>query len=285
MPKKPVKGFRSSLVASTLALLMLMAVLLAGNSIQKAREGEGKYSFDDELCYDVSSEKDFDNTWQVGTATGTGGMFYAYWELLVPDVNNEKVTTQSTALNGTVGEYAVSKTTPNPGDTPTPSAGKKYTVAFLLNFTKKKIIDLDIVRIDIYLNIAGVSFSTMDLRLTDESSSSTVFSGKDISIGNLTSIKVEVNDLLTINTFNTNDKIQIAFDTAPGEFIPGNTFVVFDLQFYCIKEVKIPSLTALGLWMGAGGLFYIFLALVVSPEYTIEGVINRFVTLSSGGKK
>lgn len=284
MVKKPVTGFRSSLVASTLALLMLMVILFASNSIQKAREGEGKYSFDDELCYDINSEKDFDNTWQIGAATGTGAMLYAYWELAVADVNNEKVTTQSTSINGTVGNYAVSKTTPNPGDTPTPSPGKKYTVGFLLNFTKKKIIDLDIVRIDIYLNIAGVSFSKMNFRLTDESASSTVFSGEDVSIGNLTSIKVEVNDLLQINTFNTNDKIQIGFDTELGEFIPGNTFVVFDMQFYSIKEVKIPSLTALGLWMGAGGLFYIFLGLVVSPEYTIEGIINSMVSLSKGGK-
>lgn len=283
MPKKPpVKGFRSSLFASTLALLMLLGILLVSNTMQKAREGEGKYSFDEDLCFDITNEKDFDNTWQEGSATGTGAMLYSY-RLPASEKNNIKVQTQNVSLKGTVDGYGVSTTTPNIGDVPVIDPLSYYTLHYKMNWTKKKILDLDIVRIDIFLDIAGVTFSDIDFSVTDESFSKTIKLGK-VNIGNKTRLNVKVSDLLTINTLVDNEKILIRFQSENGEFIPANTYTIFDMQFYCISEMKVPTLTKLGFYLGLGGIGYIFLGIVVSSEYTIEGIINRVIKLSKGGK-
>lgn len=288
MPKKPVKGFRSSLVASTLALLMLMAVLLISNSIQKSREGEGKYAFDEELCYDIDNVKQFDNAFTKAPPghSGTGALAYRYWDDggSIQHTHRSKVSILDLPKNETLNEFAIANAIPDVGDLPVVEpAPFFYRIDFNMNFTKKAILDLDITRMDIYIEIQGVTFQTVKLLLFTPTKSIQNFQ-KTINLGNLTGVSITVMDLLNINTASTTDKLIFGFQTQPGEFIPGNSNIIFDMQWYCIKEIKIPTLTKLGLWLGAGGIFYIFLGLVVSPEYTIEGIIDKMVKLSKGGK-
>jgi hypothetical protein len=213
MPTKAVIGFKSSMIASILALLMLTLPLLAGNYLDKTRSGQGKFGFSGDICYDTNIETDFDNDYKVALSTGKGAMAYSYYDGVTSSTENNKITMQSIAINGTIDNVAVGTTNPNPGDIPVPNPAKPNLLTYQMNFTKNKILDFDIVRIDIYLDIGGVAFSNLEFNMGDQLTSVKVFTGTKINIGNLTKIDVKVSDLLKINTLSDTGKILLSFTT------------------------------------------------------------------------
>lgn len=273
-------GWLSAVVSILVVLSILFVPLLTGNWIQKVRSGEGRYAFQEELCFDISQKAEFDNSWVQPGSTTNGGMMYLY-RLPLPKNNNNQVQILTIPKNDTVDGYSVSTTIPNAGDVPVIDPLKEYQVIYLFNFTKTKILNLDITRIDIFLEIAGVSFSEMKFSLTDLPGTTTVFSGEKVSLGNLTSIDVSLTDLLTINTLTTG-KIKIQFSTQPGEFIPPGVFVVFDMQWYCIKEIKTPSLTQQAFANVILAFFIFYAGIVFAPEYTVKGTMGRFLGTTEG---
>lgn len=267
-------GWLSSIVAIILALLLLHAFPLMGNWVDKQRTGEGKYQFDEEMCFDISAETEFDNTLKLASSTKKGGMLYRYYDGVTGTTENNKVTMFSLPLNGTIGKYGVATTNPSPGDTPVANPSETNTLGFRFNFTKKKILELDIVRIDIYLNIQGVTFSNIEFTLRDEGNTVQVFQAKKISLGNITSITVKVQDLLKINTMPDDKEIEVGFETQLNELIPGNTFVIFDMQWYCVREIKAPTLTRLAGWMSLMNIGILILVFISFPQVQVLGRFN-----------
>lgn len=275
---KPVKGFRSSFVASILALLLLTLPLFAGNYLDKTRKGEGKFSLqDDEMVFDLNEKKEVNPTLDFsgvtsGAKSGTGAFVWYYFDTddgLHTNAHN-LVSMLKAPLNGTIGSYAVSSTRPKE-NSDIPGVATEL-LAFGLNFTKKKMTDLDLTRIDIYLEIQDAPFNEMEFYIADEDGKKTI--GKTISLGNLTKITISVADLLGINSLSATKKIIFLFEAPGNDVVPFNKYVVFDTQWYSIKEIRTPTLTSLGVYMAIGGIGYLFLAFVVSPEYTIEGIWN-----------
>lgn len=266
-------GWLSSIIAIIMALLLLHAFPVMGNWIDNQRAGEGKYEFDEEMCFDITSKKDFKDG-------GIGALAYSYTitgDVIKTNSDND-IITMSVPLNGTVNGYGVGVCNPTPPDVPIPPVTKFNAIFITLNFTKSKIIDLDITAIDIYLNIAGVSFSKMPTAtLTDEAVTNTI-NLLGVNVGNITHYKIDVFDLLEINTLSDTGKIKFAFNTVSlgtTGFIPAGSPVVFDMQFYCIKERKAPTITSLAGWlslMNIGVLIMVFIAL---PEVQILGRFNR----------
>jgi len=277
-PKAP--GWLSSIIAIILALLLLHTFPLMGNWIDNRRAGQGKFDFDEDLCFDINDKKQFDNTAQVTGSTGTGAMMYKYYHTTARK-SNSPVNVQTIPLNETLDGFAVASTIPNPAETPVPNVAFDYSLQFFLNFTKKKMLDLDIVEIVMYLDISGVTFSTIDFFVSDESLSKKIFDDRKANIGNITKIKVKVNDLLELNTLQ-DEKLIFGFVTKVGEFIPGNTFVVFDMQWYCIEEIKTPTLTTLAGWLAVMNTVILLVIFVSFPQIQILG---RFDGVSRRLKK
>ena len=141
MPK-PVKGYRSSFVASILALLLLTLPLFAGNYLDKTRKGEGKFEFEEELCFDISDQEQFDNDNVFGSWPGSGALFWAYRHSNNGDTGggrSSNVTIMDVPYNGTVNGYGVATTVPgSPEDDIVPGLGY---LRFRLELTKKDILE------------------------------------------------------------------------------------------------------------------------------------------------
>jgi len=274
----PVKGYRSSLIASLIALSILLVPFLVGNFIQKARSGEGKYEFDEEICWDITKEQDFNMGWSgFNGGTGSGALVYRYY---IPGItyHHSGINIFSLPLNGTVDNYCVGSVQVNPGDVQQAVVAKAPILFFCMNFTKKKLLDLDITSFEIYLDIVGSPFLTVGVSITDESESNSINFGT-VSLGNKTRVTVSVGDLLGINTLTDNEKIIFVISGPTNIIIPDNAPIIFDWQWYCIKEIKIPTLTKLGIYMSFTGIGLIFLGFIVAPEYTFEGVIDGILKL------
>jgi len=284
MPKKAVIGYRSSIVASIVALMMLTLPLLAGNYLDKSRKGEGKFDFDEELCFDIDESKDFNHNYvhTVGIVTGTGALTWVYRDTIVPTwkSSQNEIVFMEVPLNGTTRGYGVSSVVLGAlGDVPATTSPDTQILHLATNITKADIIGNDITRIDVYLDIGGST-------VTETVFSFQGFNYGAISVGNLTKMTVEVTDLLSINSaLAANEKIIINILLKNNEGVIPNSYFVFDMQFYCIKEIKTPTLTTLGIYMAFGGLGYIFLGFIVSPEYTLEGTWNGIKKIMEGARK
>jgi len=262
------KGWLSSIISITFALLLLHAFPVMANWTDKQRAGEGKYDFDEEMCFDISERDDFNTDY--AHFTGTGEFYYAYYDTisLAQQGQHNNVTIMDTPINGTKGNYAVTTTTPRVGDTPGTNTARSF-IGYGLGFTKKKLIDLDITRIDIYFALPGAD--PIDIVLSDKISSEEITLATDISLGNKTEITINVNTLLKINTLSDTKDLVLVFRTVPGDFIPPNTFVVFDMQWYCIEEIKAPTLTRLAGWIVLMDVGIIALITIGFPQVQVLG--------------
>jgi hypothetical protein len=274
----PVAGYRSSFIASILALLVLLIPLLVANFIDISREGEGKYDFAEAMCFDIESETQFDEDFVFedippsGTDSGTGAFAWYYFDTDdgFHSIMHDEVQVLSTPLNNTIDGYAVTTSKLREGtDTPGTSTSE---MGFGMDFTKKKIIDLDITRVDIYLEINGASFDEMLFGFADTNGK--VVAKHEIKLDNITKIDISVEDLLSINTLSSTKKLVMWFQAPSGEVLPSEKYIVFDMQWYCIDELKTPTLIKLGIYMSIAGLGLIFLGFIVSPEYTFQGVVD-----------
>lgn len=278
------KGVGSSIISIVLFLMILFVPFLGVNLTQRIRSGDGKFDFDDELVFDINDESQFDDSYT--TAAGTGAFAWQYFDTISAGVGNNHIkmdTVLSIPLNGTVDGYAVTTTTPKAGTTSGFGAAWANQFVFLLNFTKSKILELDITRVDIYIDISGANFNDLLFKITDEADTASVVPSKRASLGNKTSFKITVLDLLTINTFDPNENIKLLFASNLGEFAPDNSFVVLDMQFYSVKEITTPSLTKVAMWISATALFVIFMGFIVSPEINFDGVMKSMGKIMTRG--
>jgi len=93
-------------------------------------------------------------------------------------------------------------------------------------------------------------------------------------MGSVTEIEITVDDLLNINTLSDTDILYFLFFI--GEVSNGAS-LVFDMQFYCIEEIKIPTIDWMGISMTGGGFFMIFCSILMLPMVTFRDIIGRIV--------
>lgn len=283
MSKKAVIGFKSSMIASIIALLMLTLPLLAGNYLDKVRKGEGKFEFDEELCWDLNEVEVFDNSWVKGGASGVGAGVWTYTDTLsTAHEQHNKIDLITIPYNGTIDGYGVTTSIPKTGTIPSATLGSQL-YAILTNLTKVDLLEDDPSSIDIFIDFGGVTFDTMNVVFVNKAGTNPLFT-KTISVGNVTKIKLSVTDILKINTLTTTEQLRMDFQIPSGKGLTAGAYVIFDLQFNCKEEIKTPTLTTMGLYLAFGGLGYIFLAFIVAPEFTLEGTWKAIKKIMEGGK-
>lgn len=275
-----MRGVGSSIILSFLVLGMLSVVWYWPNYIQKTRDGEGKFVFDEEICFDFSDEKEFDQNWQFDdfptSQKGKGAFCWVYHDdttSLNRAVNN-KMTMLNFPLNGTTPPYGASVTElydpADDVDTPNPV----QTLYIKTNLTKKDIIENDITRIDVYFDISGVTFDTMTLRMSGGLI-------EVVRLGNLTEIKITVEHLLQINALDPDQKIRFSFPSI-NEDIPAGAFVVFDAQFYCIEEIKTLTLDKLAYVNYTLTFILIFVAFIMFGSIRLRDITDWVKTPIGG---
>jgi hypothetical protein len=285
MPKKGnnPRGVGSSIISILVFLMILFVPFLGVNLTQRVRSGDGKFDFKEDLCFDLNKQNQFDNSHDDVTGYSSGAFLWKYWDGVGAFIGENNVSVIDLPLNGTVDGYGVTFAKQDPGSNP-PQARVTAPVrfSFFLNFTKAEIIDLDITRLDIYIDIGGVTFDKVMFTLTDTIGTEPVFN-EWVSVGNLTEITVEVIDLLKINSLDENENLRLVFATENNEVINSNSFLVVDMQFYCIPEIVTPSLTKVSLYITATALFVIFMGFIVTPEISFDGIMKSIGKAFSGG--
>ncbi len=286
--KKPYPGTISSIILSVIVVMILLVPFATANHLQKVRDGEVKYEFGEVMCWDIDNVNQFDNTHtrfdpiDPFCSVGTGALVHFQWGCRkngwCPSLYfHNEVFIHSTPIDGVVGDYT--GVTIPPSDC-NPSEEDTNFIHYAMSFDKSEILDLDITRIDIFIDIQNVEldFVEMSLKLMgiDEWTPS-VFSGIKIQVGELTQITVSVDDLLSINAlFDEGEQLAFWFNAHPG-YIPTEVYIVFDMQFYHIEEIEIITVDYMGIAMIGGGIFMGFCAILMLPVITFRGVISRIV--------
>ena len=274
------KGTISSVILSVFVLFLFLVPVFSANAVEKVRGGDGKYNFQDSLCYDIDGEDDLDDDPDVDGAYGEGAL--GYW--VVEDEGNHfslnEVTIMDFPLNGTMDGYGVGIVEPEE------VFNYLYSeVYYFLTITKEDVVDLDVTRIDIYFNVTGFSEveATYDVFLASEDvdppteyyDEITTLELGEITSGELTEFEIKIEDIMKINTFEEDlDLVVIFKQTDDDYFIEPGSSVVFDMQMYNVKELKIPSLTSIGLWMLGISAFMLFCAYIMLPQVTFDGLIK-----------
>lgn len=278
-----MRGVGSSVILSFVVLIMLASVWYWPNYIQKTRDGEGKYNFDEELSFDINREEDFDLDWH---QYGSSGAFMFEYYNQEDDLSymHSDISILDMPLNGTVDGYAVTVTQVEEGDEPLEDAGD-YHLYFKTNITMDEIIDLDITSIDIYLDIKGVTFTEVDLYIADHLAWAEYgFKLGTIKLANLTKIKIDVFDLLQISSFG-GAKIIFNFLIPDDEIVEPGSIVVFDSQLYSIKEIKTITMHKLAYVNYFIGTSLIFVGFLMFGSIRLTDIIDWLKTPTKKGGK
>lgn len=268
--KTPYKGTVSSVILSLFVLFLFLVPIITANGIDKVRKGNGKYNFKETICFDINDDSQFEDDPDLEADCGEGAMGFWYDEY---GFSLNEITLMDYPINDTIDEYGVGITSCCDGD------GLEYSVLFMfLTLTKDDIIDLDITRIDILLNVTNleddVEFEVYIV--TEDDLFDDGFYLGELIAGKLNKFEIDISDILEINAFPEDEQLVLVFvPTEEEAVIQCDSTVVFDMQFYCIEEIKIPSLTKIGIWMLGISAFMIFCSYLMLPEVTFEGVINR----------
>jgi len=269
--KKVYKGTISSVILSVVVLVLLITPLLVANRIQDIREGKGKYAFKETLCYDINREDQFLNDHDYPRDCGEGALVYGYYD----DEYNlfwsySTIILMDYLLNGTLDGYGagIAKTC-EPFNPPV-----RLSVMYIyMDLTKEDIIEKDITRMDIYFDITGKENFSYRVLIED-------YEIGVVAMGKLTQLKIDVYDLFEIN--NLPEDVPLTFSFIPtADFDESRLYpdegVIFDMQMYCIEEIKVPSLEKLGFWMIGISLFMLFCSVLMLPEVSFEWIINRIM--------
>jgi hypothetical protein len=266
-------GWLSSIIAIVVALLLLHAFPLMGNWIDKQRAGEGKFEFEEDLCFDINDVQQFDNTFVRTGAVGVGANMWSYF---VPPEGQQhnKISLMSFPVNGTIDGYGVWAFKPEVGDVPSPVAGvQAFFVA--TNITMGDILGKDVTTIDIYIDIPGATFSTMTVSaLYSAPIPKALFTLGTASLGNVTKFKLDVGDLLTMNSAGLTKKFYLQFVVPTSQGINPGSAGVFDMQMYCIEEIKAPTLTRLAGWLSLMNIGVLIMVFISFPQVQVLGRFN-----------
>jgi len=269
------KGTISSIILSLFVLFLFLIPVFTANSIDKVRMGNGKYNFKDAICYDIDDEDDFEDDPDVDPDCGEGALGYLY-EGNGGGFSLNEVTMMDYPINGTVDDYAVGVVRGCEEETEVDCS----ILMFFLTMTKDDIIDLDVTRIDIFINATGVEEdSEYEVYLSTIEDCPDGMELGEVTVGELTEITIDIGDIMEINAFEEDEGLVIVFIPTEEEAVvqPDST-VIFDMQMYCIEEIKIPSLTKLGIWMLGISAFMVFCSYIMLPGVTFDGVIESVRT-------
>lgn len=282
--KKPYPGTISSIILSVVVVMILLVPFVTANHLQKVRDGETKYDFKEVMCFDIDNVNQFDNEYNTGFFNGEGnydtgiGALVHYRLGCGSDYGkylHNRVSIISTPIGGVVGDY-VYGFIPNSGCNP--SETDTNFIAFVTTFSKSQILELDITRIDMFIDFQNTELDFTEMRLKmlgiDEWTPS-IFVDRIIQVGELTQLTISVEDLLDINTmFDEGERLMFFFTPISG-YIYSDISVVFDMQFYCIEEIKIITIDYMGIAMIGGGIFMGFCSLIMLPTVEFSWVVGK----------
>ncbi len=282
MVKKAYPGTISSIILSVIVVMLLLVPFYTANHLQKVRYGEAKYEFKEVMCFDIDSKSQFmhDNYVYPTSKTRCGAGAVVWFYTSPSSTHSQKpIVMSSLSIPGTVDGYGTSTFFECPSYPFVPTIYYNW-LRIYLTITKEDIVERDITRIDIYIDISQAQWTHMGGGIRGQEGGVTGISDPAIELGAVTSITVTVEDLLQVNTLNPGEKLYWSFNIPKPDsayhFTDG-AFLVFDMQFYYIEEIKITTADYMGIAMIGGGIFTIFCSVLMLPVITFSGVIGRIV--------
>lgn len=292
--KRSLKQLREAYKGSISTILITLFIIgfglfmpmLTANNVEKARTGKGIFTPKSFMFYDLNSESDVDNTNDnldhIYNGGGTGALGYRYQ---ISNPNPEVIVWQSEIdiidiqKEGTFEEYAHGVTVFRSGDTPITNPVFSNVLMIVLEIDKDFLIDNDLVKIDIYLEINGISITTLTTVMAEASHSSNGVLLGNVKLSELTSFEVSVSSLLEILQFPTGENIILSF-SAGANYIPKMADVYLDVQLYNLRA-KTNSIALISLWNVIHSGLIVFLGVVMLPQISFGGLAKR-LSLSRG---
>jgi len=303
--KKAYPGTISSVILSVIVMIMLLLPFYVANNRDRLRVGEGGIEFKEVMCFDINDKSYFqsDNFHiykpplipQYGGA-GAGRIDY-YSSVGANSIMHFPMNLGTTPRDGTVDGYGVGSVAYVPGYPPfTPCENAPFYpyMHVYTSLTKSDIIERDITRMDIYYeleNVASYVGGIIFLSIEDDWVSTPPYRFwilikdiENVEYSAVTQVEITVDDLLKINSMPDEYTLGFYFystEIEPCPILEGANFY-FDMQFYCIEEIKIPTVDYMGIAMIGGGIFMSFCAILMLPHITFRSVIGLIV--GKGGK-
>lgn len=284
--KKAYPGTISSVILSVFVVIIMLLPFYTANHMEKIREGEGKYEFQEVMCFDISKKSEFEHDDYVWNpygqiVCGSGAFEYGYKWYDIYSYQPMTMTMTSTPREGVVNPYGMSQIIYCPGQ---PPVGDFFGMQIFLTLTKEIIVENDVTSIVVFLDIEGFEYNNIRMHLhTHENGWSTgtpklfeIF----VNIPCIVRIDLTVDDLLKINNLGEGEKFHWYLDTAYADIeeLPADgTNIYFDMQFYHIEEIKITTISWIGIAMAGGGVFMLFCSVLMLPHIEFSGVIGRIV--------
>ena len=99
-----------------------------------------------------------------------------------------------------------------------------------------------------------------------------------MEINELSEFEIDVEDIMKIYTFPEDESLLLIFTPSEEdcEVLAGD-IVFFDMQFYCIEEIKVSSLSWIGIVMTGTGVFMIFCSVLMLPTINFVGLFKKEV--------
>ena len=285
--KKAYPGTISSVILSVIVMIMLLMPFYVANNRDRLRKGYGEFEYKEVMCFDINEIGNFDHnyffidpqnpTWPVYNQ-GNGAFIWRYFVQPYKKVTfvQSPVTMTYNSLEGTVNNYASGHTTPKPGTTFQLEGNECW---FALEITWGEFLEFDVTRVDIFIDgfpITAVGGRLVSLYLSTGQHLRYGPIGTGCVIGEKTSIEVTVDDLLEINNLPSNEQIIIRFYEYEYTLVP-SVDITFDMQWYYIEEIPIPTMDYMGIVMIGGGIFMVFCAILMLPMVTFRDIIGGIV--------
>jgi len=274
--KKGLKAYRgtiSSIIMSVVVLGILLIPVITANHIQKVRSGNGKYEFKETMCWTIDEQEDFNGNPDYPASCGSGALgYYHEYTGSGNDFSINQMSYEDNILEGTVDGYGIGVVDRCEYE------NIDFSMVFIyLTMTKDDIIDLDVTRIDIFFTVSGIEEGCeYDLILSSGGWPGDGLDMGKVTVNELSSIELTVDDMMEIYLFGVGDELSFGFIPVEEEgVVQYNSVVIFDMQMYCIEEIKISSIDWLGISMIGMGFFMMFCSILMLPTIDFGGVAKR----------
>jgi len=263
------KGTISSVILSIVVIGIILVPFITAGYVQKVREGDGKYRFKETMCWDIDEQEDFNNEPEgLYQECGEGALGYGYesdgFEIALSYMEFDEYPT-----NDTVNGYGI-------GITFVCTEPEEFLILIIcLNLTKDDILDMDVTRIDIFLSISGLEeddcYFNVITAFIDEYEESI---GK-ILLNEISEIEIDIDYIIELHTLLEVEPLVLIFEPLDDCVIEPESVVIFDMQMYCIEEIKIGALEWIGIGMIGAGIFMIFCSVLMLPQIDFSGITKR----------
>lgn len=292
--KKAYPGTLSSVILSIVVLGILIVPFATANHLEKVRRGEGKYEFKETMFWDVDNEDDF-LTWD-GSTLGQQRIpdhlhnFYgegqSIWNYGYKEEGSsfragryQEVTFSLVQMDGVVDEWVYAQMLRHPDYVTDEVSGYIATFNFIFSFNKEFIIENDLTRVDIFLD-TSLDLEGVDCVLFDKEDGVEYYH----EFGKKVSVDISIGDLLDLpSTFSYPEEEWLIFRAEfEEEYDPTEGIIQFDMQLYHVEEIKIPSITWLGIIMVGVGTFMIFCSILMLPSIDFGAITKRAFKQTGG---